>query len=151
MGRMFSLSFDAVAVTAVQDLFQIDPTGGVIIIHSVKISQELDVGDAQAEHLRIRLRRVTDAVTDDVNAVKLDNASAAEAANLAINETTQLTTGAVNIDIEAWNILQPYLYLPSPEMRPVIAIGETFTVDLADAPADSLTMSGTVVFEQIGD
>ena len=146
---MYSFSFDNVAVTAVQDLFQIEANGTPAIIHGVYVSQSTDVGDSEEELLRIRIRKsITDAVTDDVNATQADDRTRAEAANLAVNETTQITTGAENYHVENWNIRQTFIYLPTPEMRPTLEDGEALTVDLADAPADSITCSGTLYFEQ---
>ena len=67
MGIMYSVEFNEVAVTAVQDLFQIEAVTVPIVIHECTISQRTDVGDAEAEALLIRMRgEITDAVTDDL-------------------------------------------------------------------------------------
>ncbi|KKL84049.1 hypothetical protein LCGC14_1968710, partial [marine sediment metagenome] len=44
MGRMFSVSFTDVAVTAQQDLFQIEANTVPVIIHAIFLSQTSDVG-----------------------------------------------------------------------------------------------------------
>lgn len=150
MGRMLALTTAATTVTNVRDIFQIDPTAGIIVLHSVSISQTSDFGDAEAEGLEIAISRVTDAVTDDVNAVPLDSGDAAESANLAVNETTQLGTAQEFFHRESWNILTPFVFLPAPESRPVVAVGETLVIALEDAPADAIDYLATVVFEQIG-
>lgn len=151
MGRIYSADFTEVAVTAQQDLFQIEAITTPAIIHAVFLSQTSDVGDAAAEGLSIIIQRVTDAVTNDIAEVALDGGDAAANANLAINETTELVTGASIIHSEAWNIAMPFVYLPTPELRPVVQIGNAIVVNLNTTPADSITMSGTLYFEEIGN
>ena len=74
MGRMYTVIFSDVAVTAQQDLFQIEALVTPTIIHAVYISQTTDVGDSAAENLRINIHRATDDVTDDLATVQLDKA-----------------------------------------------------------------------------
>lgn len=150
MGRLYTVQFNNVAITAVQDLIQLEAKVVNAIIHKIVISQRTDVGDAEAESLLIRLKRVTDVVTNDLAEVKLDPGDAAANANLAVNETTQLVTGAEVIHAECWNIALPFVFLPPPELRPVVKIDDTFVVDLATAPADSITVSGVLYFEESG-
>lgn len=151
MGRRYSFSFTEVAVTAQQDLFQIEAQTVPAIIHAVYLSQTSDVGDAASEGLSILIRRFTDTVTNDVAEVKLDGGSANANANLAINETTELVTGTETIHSEGWNILLPFVFIPPPELRPVVQVGNGLAVNLNTTPADSLTMSGTLYFEEFGN
>ena len=151
MGILYTVEFNGVAVTAAQDLFQVEAVTVPIRIHEITISQHTDVGDAEAESLLIRLRgEITDTVTDDLAGVPLQGArTTANLSNLAINEGTQITTGAVDIYSEAWNIALPFKYIPTPETRYEIPPGDAFVVDLATAPADSITCHGTLVFEEL--
>ena len=57
MGRMYTVTFTDVAVTAQQDLFQIEANTTPVIIHAIFLSQISDVGDSAAENLSILLRR----------------------------------------------------------------------------------------------
>lgn len=150
MGRIYTVQFNDVAVTVVQDLIQLQAKIVNAIIHKIVISQRTDVGDAQAESLLIRLKRVTNIVTNAAAEAKLDPGDAAANANLAVNQTTQLVTGAEVLHSECWNIALPFVYLPPPELRPVVKIDNTFIVDLATAPADSITVSGVMYFEESG-
>ncbi len=150
MGRMFTVSFTDVAVTAQQDLFQIEANTVPAIIHAVFLSQISDVGDAAAENLSILIRRVTDTVTNDLAEVKLDTGSGVALADLAINETSELTTGAEVVHSEAWNIAIPFIWMPPPEMRIIVQVGNALVVNLNTTPADELTMSGTMYFEEQG-
>ena len=151
MGRLYSASFTEVAVSAQQDLFQIEANTVPAIIHAVFLSQSSDVGDSESEGLSILIRRVTDTVTNDIAEVALDGGDAAANADLAINEITELTTGARTIHAEDWNILTPFTYLPTPELRPVVQVGNAIVVNLNTTPADAITMSGTLYFEEIGN
>ncbi len=150
MGRRYSCSFTEVAVTAQQDLFQIEANTVPARILGVFLSQSSDVGDTESEALSILIRRVTDAVTNDVAEVNIDGGNSAANADLAVNETTELVTGAATIHSEAWNILTPFVYLPTPELAPIVEVGNAIVVNLNTTPADSLTMSGTLYFEEIG-
>ena len=150
MGRMYTVQFSDVAVTAQQDLFQIEALVTPTIIHAVYISQTTDVGDSAAENLRINIHRATDAVTDDLATVQLDKGDATQTADVAINETSQLTTGLEVIHAEVWNIALPFIWLPPPEMRIIGEVGNVIMVSLETTPADSITMSGTIYFEEQG-
>ena len=150
MGRMYTLEFTDVAVTAQQDLFQIEAITVPAIIHAVYLSQITDVGDSAAENLSISINRVTDDVTDDKATVQIDKGDATQLAEIAINETSELTTGLERIHSEAWNIALPFVFLPTPEMRPVVEVGNAIVVNLNTTPNDSITMSGTIYFEEVG-
>ncbi len=150
MGRMYSLSFTNIDVAAQQDLFQIEAITVTSVLHSVNLSQNSDVADAQAENISIVIKRVTDTVVDTTAEVKLEQESRVAHAFLAVNTLTQLTTGQEVLHSEAWNIALPFIYLPTPELRPTINANDALVVNLNDTPADTITMSGTLNFEEIG-
>lgn len=149
MGRKYSVSFSDVAVTAVQDLFQIEQTDGAVQLLACYLSQRTDVGDAESESLLIEIAKITDAVTNSATEVALNADDSASSCNLNINQTSQLTTGKTVLHAECWNILQPFIYLPPPETRLWVPSGDAIAVKLETAPADSITMSGTLYFEEI--
>ena len=151
MGRIYAVNFNEVAVSVQQDLFQIEAQTTPAILHAIYLSQSTEEGDAEAENLNVIIQRVTDAVTDDLNAVALVGGDTAENANLAINETSELTTGASIIHAESWNVAQSFIYLPPPELRPIVQIGNAIVVNLNNTPTDAITMSGTMYFEEIGN
>ena len=148
MARMYTAQFTATAVTAQQDLFQIEALVTPAIIHAVYISQSSDVGDASAAMVSIRFHRATDVVTDDLATVQLDKGDATQTADVAINETTELVTGLEVIHSEDWNIALPFIWLPPPEMRISVEIGNVFIVNMNTT--DTLTMSGTIYFSEEG-
>lgn len=148
MGDMYTVSFQDVAVIAIQDLFQIEAVTKRATLHAIFLSQNTDVGDAAAENLTIVFRRVTDVLTNVTAEVKLDTASPAALADLNVNDTTPLATGAEIIHAECWNIALPFVWMPPPEMRIIVPVDDVVTIWLPTAPADSLTMSGTMYFEE---
>ena len=151
MGRMYTLSLDAGAITTAIDLFQIETlTEQPVIIHSVEFGQTTDYGDTAAEGLRILFRnRITAAVTNSVPEVAIDVGDAAFGGNTNANATV-ITTGNVIVHASAWNIQIPFLWVPPPNGQHLVRGTDAFTVHLADAPTDSITISGTVVFEEMG-
>ena len=150
MGRIYSASFTEVAVTAQQDLFQLESVTTPIILHAIYLSQTSDVGDAASENLSVLIARVTDTVTNITTETKLDVGDAAATTKINVNQTTELVTGIETIHSESWNIAQTFIWLPSPELRPIIKINDAGIVNLNTTPADSITMSGTIYFEEIG-
>lgn len=152
MGRIYSVQFTEVAVTAQQDLFQIEALVVPVRLLAVYLSQSTEVGDAAAEGLSIQIRRFTDAVTDDLATVQADGGDATQNADVAVNETTELVTGQEIYHTEVWYVANgPFIYLPPPELRMAIQVGNGAAVNLNTTPADSITMSGTVYFEEFGN
>lgn len=158
MGAMYVVTFASVAVTAQQDFFEIPvPSTKVIVVHSVELTQSTDVGDTAAEGLAILFKRGVGTTTGSggttgITPTKLETGSATSGISTAkTNDTTKQTGGTITtLHATNWIIQQPFLWLPTPEMRHVLAPSERYTVELATTPADSVTMSGTIVFEEIG-
>ncbi len=58
MGRVYSVNFENVAVTALQDLFEISPADDKPVrILGLFLSQSTELGDAAEEMLRIQVIR----------------------------------------------------------------------------------------------
>ena len=150
MGRMYTVSFTATSVSAAQDLFQIESNTVAVIIHAVYLSQSSDAGDANSEALRLRFRRVTDALTNVTAEEQLDSDDAVAQADLNVNDTTPFTAGAETLHVESWNILTPFVYLPPPKLRIRINPTETVTLNLIAAPSAAVTMDGVMYFEEGG-
>lgn len=150
MGRIYTADFSEVSVVAQQDLFQIEALTVPAVIHGVILGQTSEVGDANAEHLSILFRRFTDIVTNDIVEAKLDLTDAAAFADLAINETTELITGTEVVHADVWNIALPFIWLPPPDMRIIVQIGDGLAINLNTTPADAIIMSGTLYFSEQG-
>lgn len=159
MGMRYSGVFSDVAVSAAQDFFELlAPTDAAIIVHSVRIGQSSDAGDAQAEMLAIEMVSGRGTVTSGSGGSTptpgaLEKGFAASGATLEANNTTRMAVGTgtlVTVLEDTFNVQVGWLYQPVPEERIVITPGDRLTVALPSAPADALTMSGTIVWEEIG-
>lgn len=152
MGRMYSAVFEEVAVTAVQDLFEINaPADSVVVLHSCVITQSSDAGDSEAEQLStiFHLGSTSGTGGSAVTARPLALGDAAFGGTIEANNTTQSTEGNI-LHAEAFNVAIGLHYIPTPEARIVISPSDRLIIELQTAPTDSLTMSGTIIIEEIG-
>lgn len=152
--------FKAVAITAAQDLFEVlSSASAITIVHGFSLFQTTDLSDAAEEVLRLTTNRGSGSVTSGsggstATMVPKVRGNTAWGGTVEVNNTTVLAvgTGTLTNDIEhlGWNIRIPMFHLWTPEQRPIILPSERWTLELEAAPADSLTVSGTIYLEQIG-
>jgi hypothetical protein len=159
MGRRHTAVFKEIAVTAAQDLFEITaPTDAIVVIHSWNVSQKSEVGDAQEEGLTLTCNRGVGATTSgsggsSVTPQQIEDGDSAFGGTVERNNTTPMAAGSGSLEeleVCSWNVRVPYVCIYPPELRPVISPGNRWTLELETAPADSITMSGTIVFEEVG-
>lgn len=159
IGRMYTAVFKSIAVTAAQDFFEVlAATGKPVIIHGFSIAQSSDVGDAAEEMLVMTTNRGVGSVTSGsggaaVTAQAIDDGEAAPSTTVERNNTTIMAAGSGSLEeLEAHvlNVRVPYTFWYTPETRPVVSPGNRWTLELETTPADSLTMSGTLWFQEIG-
>ena len=155
MGRMYTAQFNGVAATAQQDLFEIvAPATAIVIIHELCLSQLTEVADAAEEMLLILLKSGSTTTGSGGSApskVAQLFGDAASGATVAANNTTKATGGTiVTHHAWNWNVRVPFQMIWTPETRPVLAPSRRGTVELATTPADSITMAGYLVWEEIG-
>lgn len=157
MGRFYSASFSATSVSAAVDCFEIlAATGKPFILHEVVLSQSSDYGDSAAEGLSVLIKRATGSYTSGsggstATPAKHATNDAAAGPTAETNNTTQASAGSgalTTIRAEAFNVQAGYQYLPPPEQRLAFLPSEACVISLT-APADAITLSGTVVFEEI--
>ena len=155
MARVYSVSFEAVAVTAAQDLFEITPADDhPVVLLGMTIDQSSDVGDAAEEMLRYMIIRGCATSGSGGSAPTprpLDPGDAAAGFGAKVNNTTIASGGtAVNLVAGAFNIRSGLAVFWPPEMTPMCNQGQTtIVVRLMAAPADSLTMSGTLYIGEL--
>jgi hypothetical protein len=142
-----------------QDFFEIlAASNRVVRLHAIELEQTTEVGDAQEEGLAIILKRGVGSVTSGSggstgNPSALDAGDTAFAGTVEINNTTKMAVGSgtiVFIGNWAWNVRIPFLKLFTPELRPLIKGGDRLAVELATTPADSITLSANIWFEELG-
>lgn len=159
MGQMYHAEFSAIAVSVLQDIFEVlAATDNCIIIHGFEIFQTTDVGDAEEEILQLETVRGVGSVTSGsgggtITAEPVEDGFAAAAATVERNNTTRMIAGSgVLDDLEqfGWNIRIPLEKIWTPETRPVITPGDRWTLALPAAPNDEITVSGKLTFEEIG-
>ncbi len=158
MGMMYTAKFDSVAATLLQDLFQIlAPSDSLIIIHGFELLQVTDFGDAEEEILLLETVRGIGATDGSggsaATEVPIDNAFAAPAGIVRINDTTRMTAGGGSLEeLEAfgWNVRIPLEKIWTPETRPIVTPTERWSLALPTGPADSITIAGKLLWEEIG-
>lgn len=152
-GKVFSATINAVAVTAAQDVFAIVAPGNRRVrIREVLISQYTDFGDAAAEIISVLIvRGYTTAGTGGsvVTPRNLDPTGGGAGASVRANDTSVATTGTAEVlRATSWNIQSEWLYIPDQSERAILRPNQRLVVRIT-APADSITMNATLVFEEI--
>lgn len=159
MGRMVIVQFAAVAATAAQDLFEIKASSTQpLILHEVRITQYSDVGDAASEALSFTVKRFAGSYTSGSGGSSptpalLDSADSATGVTCEANNTSRAAVGTGSLTTlltTADNIAPGWHFLPTPECRPKCKPAEGFIIGLETAPADSLTINGYAIVEEIG-
>lgn len=155
-GPVYAVTFTAVAVTAAQDLFEITTSATTrALIRGIRIGQYTDAGDAAAEILSILLIRgytVSGSGGSAATPANLRGWSGAPTAASAceVNNTTVANTGtAVTLLADTFNVQAGWSYYPAPDDHIVLDVSQRLVVRIT-APADSLTMNGTLLFQEIG-
>lgn len=159
-GRVYNVEFHNVSISAQQDYFYLKPAADkVCFLHAVYLSNTggaADAGDAQEELYRLEIIYLPATVTVGSGGNSFTPSTflvndAAAGATTRINDTTVATTSgtAVNKHSDGMNVRIPYVYLPPPEHRIVVANAAALVVRLVTTPADAVTMNGTMVFSEL--
>lgn len=154
-GRVYAIPFNGVAVTAQQDFFEIVSASTKLVeIHSIHLSQETNVSDANEKELRIAVKTgqtTTGSGGSTVTPTPRVSGDAAFAGTTKANNTTKASTGTiVTHDVRTWNTRVPLDIFYPPDQRVVLAPSARGTVELLTTPAASTTMSGVVIVEELG-
>ncbi len=158
MGRMFSARFEGVAASVAQDVFSLgSPTSGVGLLHEIRIGQDSDVGDASeiAEIIRIVTGNTTVGSGGSAPTAIPFQLGDSPTVTVRANDTTEVGGGSQVIKLsDIWNVRVPWLYVPTPKTQiyfgELIAGTTTFlAVQLPNNPASAITMSGTIIWEEI--
>jgi hypothetical protein len=155
-GRLYAVSFTAVAVTAAQDLFEIAPADDKpVYLHALYLAQTTELGDAAEEVLRVSVIRghaTSGSAGSTATARPMQPSDTAFGGVAEVNNTTIASTGtAVELHVDGWNVRVPYQLVWTPETRPFCTQAQTtIVVRLMAAPADSVTVSGTLLVEELG-
>lgn len=149
-GIIYTAQFNAVAVTAQQDLFEINvPATGVVYLHGIEISQSNRKQDAQEEFFNLLLKvGATTSGSGGTTPTANNSHGATYGGTIEANNTTKATGGTIVTRRNwNWNIRNEFFRLFAPEERPRFAPSARAVIELATTPTASTTMSGIIIFE----
>lgn len=153
---IYTATFAGVAVAAAQDAFEIvAPANSRVALREVRLGQYSDAGDAQAEMLSVTLERGYTTSGSGGAAVTpanlMGHAGAAAAATAVERNNTTVASGGspATLIADSWNVQRGWRYCPPPAERIVLEKSQRAVVRIT-APADAITLNGTLVFEELG-
>lgn len=149
MSRLYTVTFNAVAVTAAQDLFELTPADDKpITIIGWALDQTTDFGDAAAEQLGLQVIRgftASGSGGSTPTPAPLDPNDTAAGFTAEANNTTLANTGTTATLYSAgWNVQAGCRDFLPEGMQPKATQANTTIVLRMTAPADSITLNGTI-------
>lgn len=159
--RIYTVTFENVSVSAAQDLFEIQPADDKVCyflgFSLSNVGGTADAGDAQEELLRLNVRRIAATATSGSGGTAptprlIAPSGAAAGFTAEVNNTTVATSSGTIEDIhcDGWNVRVPYRYEWQPECRPAFIQSVFGVVRLVAAPADAVSVSGTLYVGEVG-
>jgi hypothetical protein len=157
MGRVYSVPITLTAVTTQVDLWDIAPADDKPVrLHAIYLGQSTELGDAAEEQLGIQVVRGFATVGSGGSSATptpvVPNDTAAGATVRTLDTTIAVVGGGSTTYLHAdtWNVRGPYQIVWTPEMRPGCSQVDTrVVVRTTGAPADSVTIAGTLYFEEL--
>lgn len=163
LGRAYVVEFHNITLTNAggnQDLFYIKPAADKIcLIEAVYLSNvgvAADAGDAQEELLRVEMIRLPATVTVGSEGASmtpnpLATNDAAAGFTARTNDKVVATTSgtAVNLHSDGWNIRVPYVYMPPPEHRAIVANAQAIVFRLESTLTDDVVCNGTMIVREL--
>jgi hypothetical protein len=153
MSREYSIEFDGVAVSAVQDLLAVYAGASMAFeVHSITLGQ---ISASAVGNLRITLKRMRATVVTGTGGSaptvqKLNDGDAAATVTARANDTGQATaTTSAKLHADVYNVVNGYQWIFPPDDRPVIGPSQAVVFSLDTAPGGSETMSGTMVIGEL--
>lgn len=149
-GRVYSVIFGGVTVSAQQDFFEVTPADDrPVEIIGLFLSQTSELSDAAEEQLRysvIRGHTTSGSGGTAPTPQPLDNRDAAAGFTSEVNNTTVASAGTgVTLHEDAFNIRAGLaLWLPPEAAWRADQGNTTIVVRLLTTPADPITMNGTL-------
>jgi hypothetical protein len=157
--RIYTVSFQALAVTASIDFIEIVPADDKpVTILGVFLGQSTDYGDAQAEGLRWSIQRgfaTTGSGGTAVTPRPVDRGDGTAFFTATYNNTTKAANGAggtgVVMHADVFNVQAGLGFWWTPETQISMSQLDTRSVlRLESTPADSITFDGTLYVGEIG-
>jgi hypothetical protein len=150
VGRFYSVTLPETAITAAADLFELTvATDKPIRVWGWNISQDTDTGDAAEEVLQLTLKRGVTAGTGGSSITPVAMTENDTAAGATCTNRTTAHTGGSILWQPGWNIRTNGEHWFIDIMAPVIGADADPVVLHMSAPADSITVSGSLMFEEL--
>lgn len=160
LGRAYAVPFGNVSVAAKMDFFYIKPAADkVCVIEAVYLSNvgiAADAGDAQEELWDVRMLRLPATVTAGSvgtapTPTPLSTNDTAAGFTARVNDTTVATTSgtALILHADGLNVRVPYVYMPPPEHRPIVANAQAIVFRLESTPTDAVLFNGTMIVREL--
>ena len=156
LGRIYTIDLTPTAVTVAADLLEITPADDKPIrVLSLNLHQTSDTGDAAEEIISLVWVRghTTSGSGGSAPTPRPGNHNDAASGFTAetFNTTAASAGTAVNLNRHGWNVRAPLERPYTPEEAPEASQGNTTLVlRMAAAPADSITVGGSVTLEELG-
>lgn len=152
--KVYTVVFSAASVSAAQDLFEITPASNKPVeIVGIELGQTSDSGDAQDEQLQLSIIRGHTTSGSGGTAPTpqpLEPNDGAAGFTAEVNNTTVATTGTTaTLWTTAWNVRAGYINWFPEYVRPTATSGNTTILVRMTAPADAITMSGTLYVAEL--
>lgn len=153
-GRIYTVVFTDVAITATQDLFNFTSTSGMAIrLRRLVLNQKtLTAWEAKGFTIKIMPATVTAGSGGTApTPQKLFTTAAAATFTSRVNDTTAMTTSgtAVTSHSDDWVFLQGVDLLVPLGMNVIAGPSQGIAVNLTTAPSASMTASGTAYIEEL--
>jgi hypothetical protein len=154
MGRIYRATAANTAQTASVDLFEVNVAATKAVrLLEIHVSQLTEIGDAAEEMLLVSVKEgATSSGSGGATptAVPRSKGDAAYAGTIETHNTTLSSTGTIVTHLATnWNIRVPLDIIFTPETVIELPPSTRLVVTLS-APADSTTIGGYIVFEEIG-
>jgi len=155
-GRPYTVSIGTpTSVSVSTDCFEIQPADDKpIYIHEICLYQTSDLGDAAEEILQLTVQRgYTSSGSGGTSGTVAKGNPADTSAGFTseVRNTTLATTGTAEIlHDDGWNVRVPYIWTPTEEWRPFCSQAQTLIVVRISAPADAITIGGSIKVEEMG-
>jgi hypothetical protein len=151
MGRIYTVTKNA-ALTTAADLVEFNaPSTAIWVLHALSIAQQTKI---TAEQLNITLKRnwsTSGSGGSSATPVPLLAGDTAAGGTVEVFNTTRANSGTpLTVLDDAFDILSGWEKIWTPETRPIVAPGARLVWGLETAPAASMTIAVTAIFEEIG-
>lgn len=156
MGRVYTITLAATAITVAADLIEITPADDKpVLVHGFRVWQTTDLGDAAEEIIGLSWVRGNTTTGSGGNTAqpqipkRRNNAAAAMTVETA-NTTAASSGTSVTVYSTGWNVRSPLEVTLTPEQQFDATQADTLLCfRMLAAPADSLTIGCSVDVEEL--